>query len=81
MLLDAEDPSRVLARGRDNILEPRLGWEMTGQVPNVVFPSGLTMAEDGTVRIYYGAADTCVGCGLTTLDQLLAACDGPGATP
>jgi beta-1,4-mannooligosaccharide/beta-1,4-mannosyl-N-acetylglucosamine phosphorylase len=81
LLLDRDDPTRVLARGRDNILEPRLSWELAGQVPNVVFPTGMTVADDGAVRLYYGAADTCVGCGTTTLDRLLAACDGPGATP
>ena len=60
----------MLARTRDNILEPRETWEMTGQVPNVVFPSGLTVTEtdddgfagpDSELRLYYGAADTCVG--------------------
>ena len=33
VLLDLEDPTRVIARGRDNVLEPREVWELTGQVP------------------------------------------------
>jgi beta-1,4-mannooligosaccharide/beta-1,4-mannosyl-N-acetylglucosamine phosphorylase len=74
VLLDRDDPRRVLARCRDNILEPRAPWELTGQVPNVVFPSGLTVATDGTARIYYGAADTCVGLHETSLAALVAAC-------
>lgn len=82
VLLDLEDPSRVLARGRNNILEPRELYEMVGQVPNVVFPSGAiveTTDEDGfalpdsPVRIYYGAADTCVGLAETTIRELLEA--------
>lgn len=77
VLLDRDDPSRVIARGGDNILEPRLPWELTGQVPNVTFPSGMTVNADGGVRIFYGAADTCVGMLETTLDDLLAACDAP----
>ena len=77
VLLDRDDPCRVLARGGNNILEPREPWELTGQVPNVVFPSGLTVADDGTARIFYGAADTCVGLLETTLADLVAACDEP----
>lgn len=65
VLLDADDPTRVVARGTDNVLEPREPWELAGQVPNVVFPSGWTVSRldaegcapaDAAVRIYYGAA-------------------------
>jgi beta-1,4-mannooligosaccharide/beta-1,4-mannosyl-N-acetylglucosamine phosphorylase len=82
-LLDLEDPSRVVARGRNNILEPREPYELVGQVPNVVFPTGIVVDEhddegfaraDSPVRLYYGAADTCVGLAETTIDRLLDAC-------
>ena len=82
-LLDADDPTRVLARGPQNILEPREHHELTGQVPNVVFPTGLIVeppGDDGVaddrarVRIYYGAADTCVGLAETTIAGLLRSC-------
>ena len=82
-LLDLDDPTRVLARTRDNILEPRLPWELTGQVPNVVFPGGMTVAQldqqgfaapEARVLIYYGAADTCVGVAETTVGALVDAC-------
>jgi beta-1,4-mannooligosaccharide/beta-1,4-mannosyl-N-acetylglucosamine phosphorylase len=82
-LLDLDDPSRVIARTRDNILEPREMYEMVGQVPNVVFPSGVILEpprEDGTyapnaqVNVVYGAADTCVGVATATIAQLLDAC-------
>jgi beta-1,4-mannooligosaccharide/beta-1,4-mannosyl-N-acetylglucosamine phosphorylase len=83
-LLDLEEPSRVVARGRNNILEPRELYEMVGQVPNVVFPSGLIVDEvddggfarpNGRVLLYYGAADTCVGLAQTTIEHLLDACN------
>ena len=83
VLLDREDPTRVLARTRENLLEPRALWEMVGQVPNVVFPSGWIIdgvtsdeeaAPDARVRIYYGAADTCIGLADTTVGELLRAC-------
>ncbi len=83
VLLDLADPSRVVARCRNNILEPREMYELVGQVPNVVFPSGMIVEnpdEDGfalpesLVRIYYGAADTSVGMATTTIAELLKAC-------
>jgi beta-1,4-mannooligosaccharide/beta-1,4-mannosyl-N-acetylglucosamine phosphorylase len=83
VLLDLADPRRVLARGRNNILEPRELYELTGQVPNVVFPSGLIADDldadgfappDSLLRLYYGAADTVVGLATTTVGELLAAC-------
>ena len=83
LLLDRRDPARVLGRSRLNILEPRRSWELTGQVPNVIFPSGLTVDLDkaglapleAPFRLYYGAADTCVGLAEGTMRDLLDACD------
>lgn len=80
MLLDLNDPSKVLARSWCNILEPRELYELTGQVPNVVFPSGMIVetfdAEgfalpESPVLVYYGAADTSVGLAVTTIHDLL----------
>lgn len=81
MLLDLHDPSKVLARSWCNILEPREMYELVGQVPNVVFPSGMIVKEydaegfalpESVVWVYYGAADTCVGLAVTTIAELLA---------
>jgi beta-1,4-mannooligosaccharide/beta-1,4-mannosyl-N-acetylglucosamine phosphorylase len=82
-LLDLDDPSRVLARTRDNVLEPRARYETTGQVPNVVFPSGAIVDEcddegfarpESRISIYYGAADTSVGLATATVADLISAC-------
>lgn len=69
-LLDLDDPSRVIARPTDFILEPKDPWEIEGDVPNVVFSSANPVV-DGTVYVYYGGADR--GIGLTTclLSELL----------
>jgi beta-1,4-mannooligosaccharide/beta-1,4-mannosyl-N-acetylglucosamine phosphorylase len=84
VLLDLENPSQVIARTTGNILEPRELFEMVGQVPNVVFPSGITIrgktdhgmySEDSIVHLYYGAADTCVGLATSTIGTLVSACD------
>lgn len=80
MLLDLENPDVIIGRGRFNILEPREMYEMVGQVPNVVFPSGAVVEEldnDGfatlhsRVLVYYGAADTCVGLATSTIEELI----------
>lgn len=80
MLLDLQDPSKVLARSWCNILEPRELYELTGQVPNVVFPSGMIVKEfdadgfakpESEVYVYYGAADTSVGLAITSINELL----------
>jgi beta-1,4-mannooligosaccharide/beta-1,4-mannosyl-N-acetylglucosamine phosphorylase len=81
MLLHLNNPAKVLARCWNNILEPRELWEYVGQVPNVVFPSGMIVKEydaegfakpESEVYIYYGAADTVVGLAVTTVAELLA---------
>lgn len=83
VLLDLEDPQRVIARGRNNILEPREMYELIGQVPNVVFPSGMIVEDydqdgfarpESLVRVYYGAADTCIALATTTIQELIENC-------
>lgn len=79
-LLDLNNPANLLARGKYNILEPRELYELTGQVPNVCFPSGMIVEEfdkegfalpESKVLIYYGAADTSVGLFETTIQELI----------
>lgn len=79
-LFDMKNPSKVISRSKYNILEPRENFELMGQVPNVVFPSGMIVEEfdsdgiaaiESPVNIYYGAADTCIGLVETTIKELL----------
>lgn len=56
LLLDADDPARVVRRSAEPFLKPEADFEANGFVPNVVFPTGVV--EDGdTLLVYYGAAD------------------------
>jgi beta-1,4-mannooligosaccharide/beta-1,4-mannosyl-N-acetylglucosamine phosphorylase len=80
MLLDLHNPAIVLSRSWNNILEPRELWEYVGQVPNVVFPSGMIVKDydsegyalpESEVYVYYGAADTVVGLAVTTIQELI----------
>lgn len=72
-LLDLHEPWRVIARTDDWVLGPEMPYERTGDVPNVVFPSGWVLSPDGArVLVYYGAADTAVCLASASLDELLA---------
>ena len=71
-LLDREDPTRVLARLPEPILEPVLSYETDGCYAGCVFPTG-NVVVDGTLYVYYGAADKYVGVATCLLDELLDA--------
>lgn len=70
MLLDYDDPRKILARSDEPLFEPEKPYETQGQVPNVVFPCGAVII-DGIVYIYYGGADTVTGVATMQLDALL----------
>ncbi len=69
-LLDLDDPSKILARADSFIMEPREPWEITGDVPNVIFAAANPVV-DGTVYVYYGGADRVIGLATCTLGDLL----------
>ena len=73
-MLDLDDPSKVIARGEDAVLWPEHDYEMTGRVGNVVFTCNAVTEPDETVRIYYGAADTCICLAEARLSDLIDAC-------
>src|SRR3954453_23660580 len=72
VLLDLENPTRVLRRTSSWVLGPDAPYERTGDVPNVIFPTGLVhdTATD-ELRLYYGAADSFVGMASGTLSSVL----------
>jgi len=59
-LLDRDDPTKVLRRQSEPILEPQTEWERVGDVPNVVFTCG-ALLEGDRLAVYYGAADKVIG--------------------
>jgi predicted GH43/DUF377 family glycosyl hydrolase len=74
MLLDLNDPSKVVARAKAPILSPREPYERVGLTSNVVFTSGAILEEDGEVKIYYGGADTVQCMATAHIDDLVEAC-------
>lgn len=73
-LHDLHNPAKVIARGEDAVLWPEHDYELTGRVGNVVFTCNATVEADGTVKIFYGAADTCIGLAEARLGDLIDAC-------
>ena len=70
LLLDRKDPSKILARSRDPILEPSADYELNGFFGNVIFTNGQVVDGD-TVTVYYGASDEVI-CGATlSVEEIL----------
>lgn len=74
VILDRDDPSCVLARSNIPILAPREKYERIGDVGNVVFSCGALLENSGEVKIYYGASDSCICLGTSTLDDIIRVC-------
>lgn len=71
-LFDLENPEHCISRGDDWIFGPEEHYERRGDVDNVVFPCGYTIAPDGdTLRLYYGAADTSIAMATGSIKRML----------
>ena len=73
-LHNLEDPSEVIGVSDQWILQPEDPWEVSGYVPNVVFSCGAVPENDGTVKIYWGGADTVMCVGTAVIDDLVELC-------
>jgi predicted GH43/DUF377 family glycosyl hydrolase len=71
VLLDLENPAKLIKQGESPILSPREHYERVGDIPNVCFACGAVISDNGQMKIYYGGADTCICIATTTLDELL----------
>ncbi|RNL75282.1 pesticidal protein Cry7Aa [Sinomicrobium pectinilyticum] len=70
VLLDLENPKKVIGRLRSPLFSPTLPWEKKGTVDNVVFPTGTARFGD-ELYIYYGAADCRVAAASVNINSLL----------
>lgn len=70
MLLDIKDPSKIISRPDDFLIEPEKEYEKVGIVNNVVFPCGAVVRGD-ELFVYYGGADRVIGGGTFNLPELL----------
>jgi predicted GH43/DUF377 family glycosyl hydrolase len=73
-LHDLKDPSKIIGVGDDWILQPEEPYELTGYVHNVVFTCGAIPENDGTLKLYWGAADSVMCIGTAKIDNLVDLC-------
>ncbi|MBQ6421772.1 MAG: glycoside hydrolase family 130 protein [Clostridia bacterium] len=72
MLLDLNDPAKVLSVYKEPLIAPDRPVETDeGFRENVIFPCGMLLEETGEVKIYYGASDTCVCLATADVNDLL----------
>ena len=71
LLLDLNDPTKILSRGENPFLVPEYDYETSGFFPNVVFSNGLVVLPDGAVNVYYGSCDETTCLAVTSIKELL----------
>jgi len=71
LLLDRDDPEKIIYRSADPILKPYEAYERQGQVPNVVFSCGAVKRGD-RLQLSYGASDTVIAVSNHYLDEILS---------
>ena len=72
MLLDLDDPTKVLCRSKEPVLEPSEHYENNGFKSGVVYASG-AVVKNGELLVYYGGADSCVCVASASMDKFLDA--------
>ncbi len=75
MLLDLEDPSKVIGMSKEPLIVPETDYEtIEGYRTNVIFPGGMILEDNGEVKIYYGASDTVECLATANVDDLIKLC-------
>ena len=70
VLLDKDNPLKIIARTPEPILVPEFEFETQGYYSGIVFPTG-NVVVNGKLYVYYGAADKYVGVATCPLETLL----------
>lgn len=76
ILLDLENPTIVIGRCGVPLLSPREEYERIGDVGNVVFACGAILENNGELKMYYGAADTCICVATAHVDDVVSCLNG-----
>ncbi len=71
-LLDLENPWQVIRRSDEWIFGPEMPYERQGDVNGVVFPCGWILDKSGSIRMYYGGADSCLALATAQLSDVLS---------
>ncbi|MBU3979426.1 hypothetical protein KKE68_07070 [Patescibacteria group bacterium] len=70
MVLDINDPTKVLYRSNQPLISPDMPYENEGHKAGVVYPCG-AIVKDDNLFVYYGGADTVVCAASENLDKFL----------
>jgi predicted GH43/DUF377 family glycosyl hydrolase len=70
VLLDSDDPTKVIRRSEEWIFGPKASYEREGDVDDVVFPCGWIKRED-KIFMYYGAADSRICLATADFDEVV----------
>ncbi len=68
-LFDLNDPTKLLKRVDNPVLEPEEDFERFGQVPNVVFSDAM-IQHDGNYMVYYAGADNCMALATIPVEEV-----------
>lgn len=75
MLLDLENPYKILGMCREPLIAPQAPYETDGGYRNnVIFPGGMILENSGEVKIYYGSADTVECLAMADVNDLIRLC-------
>ena len=74
MLLDLNNPEKIIGMSQSPLIIPDHPYELEGLRGEVAFPGGMILEDSGEVKIYYGAADTTECLAITNVDYLLKLC-------
>ncbi len=78
MLLDLDDPAKVLYRSAGPVLAPDFGYENDGIRPGIVYSCGAVI-KDGELYVYYGGGDSVTCVAMANLDTFLKELKASGA--
>ena len=73
MLSELDRPDRLIGTSAEPVLAPEAPYELNGVFDECVFSNGLLAGDDGSLTIFYGAADTICAGAVTTIDEMVAA--------
>ena len=74
-LIPVRNPSKIIGMYREPLIAPETAYEVEeGFRTNVIFPGGLILEEDGSLKIYYGASDTVECLATARVEDLIRLC-------
>ncbi|HJO94979.1 MAG TPA: glycoside hydrolase family 130 protein [Victivallales bacterium] len=73
-ILDKDTPSKIISRTNIPLLSPRELHERIGDVNNLIYTCGAILEDDDTLKIYYGAAHSCICIGTIKIGKIIENC-------